>query len=143
MVLKTIKTLLTDISIKYQVPGLNIFLILILILILVDCNSCYYDNEQDLYKYSNLVTCDLSNVTYAGTITPIINANCNICHSKTTASGGVVLDNYTDLASHISRVWGDINHFSGYDPMPKDGNMLSPCEINQIQAWMNKGTPNN
>ena len=106
-------------------------------------NSCYYDKEDFLYKYANAAPCDLTNITYSQTIVPIMNANCTICHSKTNASGGVALDNYTDVVNHISRVWGDINHLSGYDAMPKGGNMLVTCDINKIQAWMNKGTPNN
>lgn len=117
--------------------------ILIILFIIVITDSCYYDNDEYLYKYENMVTCDLSNVTYSGTIAPIITANCNACHSSTTDGiSGVELDNYTDLKNNINKAWGDINHFAGYNAMPQGTNMLPHCDISQIQVWMNTGTPN-
>jgi hypothetical protein len=112
-------------------------------LILLISNSCYYDKEEELYKYNHVATCDLTNVTYNSTIVPILNSNCNICHNTSTAAGGIILDNYTELVKHMDRVWGSVNHSSGFSGMPKDGNMLTTCEISKIQAWMDKGTPNN
>jgi len=36
-----------------------------------------------------------------------------------------------------------INQVNGYDPMPNNGTKLPPCDILQIQAWINDGMPNN
>jgi hypothetical protein len=41
------------------------------VLLLASVTGCYYDNKQELYG-----SCDSSNVTFATTIEPIINANC-------------------------------------------------------------------
>jgi len=32
---------------------------------------------------------------------------------------------------------------TGYYPMPKGGNKLSDCEINQVKNWINAGALNN
>ena len=116
-------------------------LLTVLIFTLLLFNSCYYDKEEELYKYNHVINCDVSNVTYSKTIAPIMSANCNVCHSTSTAAGAIVLDNYTDLVKHMDRVWVSIN-LTGSSAMPKDGNMLTSCDINKIQAWKDKGTPN-
>ncbi len=122
---------------KFKLP----FLLVIVIMLF---SKCYYDKEEELYKYSNMSACDTANVTYTGTIAPLmINSNCNICHSHAAANGGIILDDYTNLSKNINRVWGSVNHFQGYVAMPQGGNMLSPCDLSKIKAWMNKGNLNN
>jgi uncharacterized membrane protein len=111
-------------------------------------NSCYYDNEEELYQNIQTAQCDTTNVTYSGTIAPIIQQNCYTCHSTTAPSGGVVLDTYTGVAASAanglsSRLWGSINHLSGYSAMPKGGNKLTECELKKIEIWLRAGSPNN
>jgi hypothetical protein len=52
--------------------------------------SCYNDNEEDLYPAG---ACELTAVTYATTIKPIMQASCAMagCHNNATASAGVRL----------------------------------------------------
>ena len=104
-------------------------------------NACYYDNEEELYP----VLCDTTNVTYANVIVPIIEINCNVCHSQILQSGGIVTEDYNSLVSLVDngRLLGAINHDPGYSPMPKDGNKLSDCMIRQIKTWIAEGAPNN
>ena len=120
-------------------------LLIIIILSVFIFNSCYYDKAETLYQYETSSNCDLSNVTYSSTITGILSSNCYQCHSHATASlsGGIILDDYTDVVSNINKVWGSINGLSGYPTMPPGGGQISPCDISQIQVWMKSNTPNN
>ena len=109
--------------------------------------GCYYDSQEAIYGLPQKVPCDTTNITYSGKIAKIINANCSGCHSNTTSplGNGIVLDNFDDFQKQVNtgKLIGDINQSPGSNPMPKDGNKLTDCEIAQIQLWINKGTPNN
>ena len=97
--------------------------------LLLTFTSCYYDKEETLYQYYNNAACDTTNVSYSRTIVPIVTNYCSTCHSNNSANlSGYILTDYTDLKNNINKVWGCINHFSGYDAMPQGGNMLSPCD---------------
>src|SRR5512139_524517 len=107
--------------------------------------SCYYDNEEALYPSINS-TCDTLNVTFSGTVAPMLAGNCLSCHSNSSASSsgnGIRLENYADVKANSTRVAGSIKHSGGYSPMPKNGGKLSPCMISQFDIWINKGMPNN
>jgi hypothetical protein len=106
-------------------------------------NSCYYDSEEELYPGS--LECDVTNVTYSGTVAPILQSRCNSCHNQSNASGGVVTDSYFYLIISVENgtFWGSINHDKGYTRMPKDDKKLSYCELTKIKAWIDGGAPNN
>ena len=104
--------------------------------------SCYYDNEEALYPtLSN--ACDTTNVTYSGTIEPILNNNCYSCHSDANAAfgGNVHLQSATDVISNSSKIAVAIKR-TGAFPMPPSGK-LNSCAISQFDIWLRKGTPNN
>lgn len=105
-------------------------------------SSCYYDSEEDLYGGTN---CDTTNVTFSGTVQPILTANCNVCHSADIASGGVITENYNGIINHVNSgiFWKAINHEPGAVPMPQNGSKLPACDLNKIKAWINQGAPNN
>jgi len=125
---KFIKILISTIAFSFLVAGLN---------------SCYYDNVEDLYPEQP--ACDTSNVSYSGTVAPVMAARCNSCHSATSASGGVITDNYNDLKLIVDngRLHGAINHLPGFSPMPQGGEKLNDCTLAKIDAWINAGAPNN
>lgn len=106
-------------------------------------SSCYYDNEEDLYPGS--ISCDTINISYAGTVAPILQNNCNACHNTVDQQAGIITDNYTDLQTIINngKFRGAINHLNGYSPMPKDGDKLNECDLKQINIWLDSGAPNN
>lgn len=125
-------------------PTIKIFKQIILtILIVVTLQSCYYDNEEDLYP--NPPECDTINVSYSQDVWPIISSNCTSCHSGGAPSGNVYLDNYDNIviAANNGSLMGAIKHENGYSPMPKGGAMLSDCNIAIIQKWVDDGTPDN
>lgn len=117
--------------------------LIVAIVIALTMHSCYYDNVEDLYP--NAPACDTTNVTYSGTIWPIINDNCTSCHSGGFPSGNISLSNYNEIATAANNgsLLGAIRHEDGWSPMPKSGGMLPGCDIKQIETWVNAGTPDN
>jgi hypothetical protein len=104
--------------------------------------SCYYDNEEALYPaLSN--ACDTTNVTYSGSIAPLLNNNCTGCHSGSIASGGILLTSYTSVQTVASSgmLMNALNG-NGVPVMPASGS-LSSCKIAQFQIWIRNGMPNN
>ena len=90
-------------------------------------------------------TCDTANVTYSAQIRSLVSAKCQGCHNTAAASGGVDLSTYNGVKAKVNdgRLWGAINHQSGFSPMPKNGNKLSDCELAQFRKWIAAGAPNN
>jgi len=88
--------------------------------------------------------CDTVNITYSGTIWPIIQDNCTGCHTGASAGSGIQLVDHATIAAAAGpngRLFGSITHASGYQQMPKYGAMLPDCYIIQIRKWIAAGTP--
>ena len=85
--------------------------------------------------------CDTANVTYSGTIAPILQANCVGCHS----AGSVLLNSHAGVATVAlnGRLMGALNHANGYLAMPSGQPQLDACTLQSFQAWVNAGAPNN
>lgn len=113
------------------------------ILISVLFSSCYYDNKDDLYPFDPSASCDTLNMTYNSDIKPILDNNCISCHIASNPSGGVILDTYNQvkIVADNGKLWGSVNHQSGYSPMPQGGAKLGDCDLNKIKAWINDGSP--
>lgn len=113
--------------------------------------SCKWDSEEDLYpdETGTGTNCDgSSEITYSGTIQPLISARCNSCHSAANATNfgaGVRLDTYANVKVRADNgsLTGVINHASGYAPMPQGSTKLSECQISLIEQWIEEGTLNN
>lgn len=107
------------------------------IVFLMTITGCYYDNKQDMYG-----SCDSSNVTFAKTIEPIINANCVGCHGSSAPSAGISLVGYDQVAlvANNGRLAGTMNNLSGYILMPASGK-LDNCKLNQVNKWIRNGLP--
>jgi hypothetical protein len=121
----------------------------LIIIALVILSGCYYDNEEELYPGGG-GDCDTVNVTYSGTVLPIISDNCKTCHSGGAPQGNVLLEDYASIsaagkitAGQYGSLYGVISHHPDNSPMPKNGTQLSDCKIKQIKAWIDAGTPNN
>ena len=110
--------------------------------------SCYNDNEEDLYGASTTV-CDTAVGTYTKSVLPIMNAQCATsgCHNAATASAGANLSGYATTKAYITNskdfFLGSIKHTSGFSVMPKGGNKIPTCDISKIESWINAGMPNN
>ncbi|OFY28139.1 MAG: hypothetical protein A2X09_00915 [Bacteroidetes bacterium GWF2_43_11] len=88
--------------------------------------------------------CDTLNVTFAGTIMPMIQTNCTGCHSGASPGGGIFLTNYAQVETIATtgQLMGVVKHLTGYQPMPPSG-QLSDCQIAQLNKWIANGKPNN
>jgi len=104
--------------------------------------GCYYDNAEELYPKN---TCDLTTVTYAGSVLPIIQSNCMSCHSTAAQLGGVNLEGFTNLKAYATngKLSGTIQHNPGFSAMPKGAGKLSDCDIAIINQWISNGIQNN
>ena len=121
--------------------------ILVLPLLTLFLQGCYYDNEEYLY---NLTTCDTDNMSYANDVWPVISASCTGCHGGASPEGGISLENYYDVAAaaaivpgNYGSLYGAISHASGNSPMPKNSDKLPDCTISKIRAWIDQGTLEN
>jgi hypothetical protein len=126
---------------KYQ--ALKSLLIAAMLTALLGINGCYYDDEENLYP--QIGGCETTNITYSGTISQIMSGNCNSCHSGSAPEGNVKTDNYTDLKTIADngKLWGVVNHETGFSQMPKDRPKLSDCDLSKIRIWIDGGALNN
>jgi len=90
--------------------------------------------------------CQLTNVTYSGTIAPIVQDRClGSCHAGGNPAGGIMLSSWAGLNAVAidGRLALAVQHLPGAVAMPQSGPMLSQCRIDQILAWIQNGAPNN
>jgi mono/diheme cytochrome c family protein len=85
--------------------------------------------------------CDSTKFSYSADIKSIISNNCLGCHN----SNNVKIGTYSELKTQIDngKIWGAINHFNGFLPMPSSNTKLTDCEIQKFQKWIAIGAPNN
>jgi hypothetical protein len=111
--------------------------------------SCENNSKEVLFS------CDSVNVSYSKVVKPILDAQCNSCHSTANAptlGSNYVLDNYNDVMTWVDttsvanggdggRLLNDVKHNT--NPMPKNANKLSVCDIAKIEHWIFEGAMNN
>lgn len=119
------------------------FFLFITLLALASFPGCYYDNETFLYGKGS--ACDTSDVRYGQQVRGILGSNCVACHNLNQANGMVRLDDYTNVKARVAdgSLLGSIKHEAGFVAMPPSGSKLSNCDIAILQAWINRGAPNN
>jgi hypothetical protein len=112
-----------------------------LLIILLFFSFCTYNNEEELYPNE---ICDTADISYINDIKPIFEQNCYSCHSNSVLYyGNLSLENI----NHIQRVVDNgkllknIKHEPDGRPMPEGAAKLSDCNINKIEAWVNRGIP--
>lgn len=91
--------------------------------------------------------CDTTNVTFSGSVMPLMSLKCTGCHSGSTPSGSIALTNYAQVKAAVTngKLVGSILHQSGYFAMPyPTGSPLMPaCDIRKVQIWIANGALNN
>lgn len=89
--------------------------------------------------------CDTLNVTYSGTIRPLVQQRCQGCHSGSSPQGGLDFSVWgpLNLVASDGRLAGAIQHQATYINMPPSGPMLPDCRIQQFLLWIGDGAPNN
>ncbi len=87
--------------------------------------------------------CDTVNVTFSGTIWPLVQNNCTGCHSGGTPAGNILLTDYASVKNIAdNNMLLSVLHGSPQMP-PYPSSPLSDCNIRQFEIWMNNGTLNN
>ncbi len=89
--------------------------------------------------------CDTSNVTYSGTIQPILATSCLGCHAGSYPDGGINLQTYANVRTVAlsGRLYNSVAHAPGAVAMPQNGDKLPDCQVSQIRIWVEAGAPNN
>ena len=108
--------------------------------------SCASNKKDVLYG------CDSTSiVSYSKIIKPLLDNNCNSCHSTAAAmsiGGGTILDdstgikNWTDTTGgNIPGLWNVCSKENTYpNRMPKNATPLSDCDVLKIKNWIYQGT---
>jgi hypothetical protein len=115
------------------------------LVIIIAINGCYYDKGELLYP-QKAFNCDTSTViSYSAKVVPILTTQCYSCHIGASAGGGIVMGTHaTDKVTAVNgKLFGSINHSSGYSAMPKGGAKMDACQIQLIKKWIDAGSPNN
>ena len=113
--------------------------LIIILIVTFSLQSCYNDNEEDIY---GPVLCDTSEVTFSADVNPIINSSCATtnCH----ASGGSGPGDFTQFDELKAKVddGSFVNRVIEQQTMPP-GTPLTDCELQTLQAWLDAGATNN
>ena len=121
----------------------NIRDLLITTVLLILISGCYYDSEEELYPSTE---CNTDDVTYSGTVVPILEENCyESCHSKSASTSGITLEGYDNIIPYVNsgQLLGAIKHNPGFSQMPEGAPMLMDCTIAKIEQWIQEGAPDN
>lgn len=125
----------------------TVFASFFLISVIFSVPSCYYDKEELLYPLGNNAPCTdtAGTISYSQKIVPILQQYCYSCHTGNFPSGNVVMGTYqTDKAiAQNGKLYGSINHSSGYSAMPKGMPKLNDCRVATIKKWIDNGVLNN
>ena len=111
------------------------------VLIFLFGNSCTnYQIEEYLFSAVEEKIpggCDLLDVSYDGTIFPILQENCVACHNSNSSAAGYDYSDYDLVLQSVAdgTLIGTIDNESGFSPMPP-GNSLDSCSIEKIRTWM-------
>jgi len=90
------------------------------------------------------VQCDSNIYSYSGAVSKIM-SNCTGCHSGSNASAQVDLSNHAGVKTVATngRLIGSVTSQTGFASMPPYGSpRLTPCQITQLQKWINNGCQN-
>ena len=102
--------------------------------------------EQGALNLSCEGGCDTLNVTFSGTVEPLLADRCVSCHSGATPDGGVNLSTHGGVVSAVDSrdLIAAVRHAGGgVSSMPPSGNPLTECQIRAIEFWVAAGKPNN
>jgi len=106
--------------------------------------GCYYDNAEELYQ-NYPQNCDVSAVSYAIDIKPMMETNCAYsgCHLNPGAAQGLDLSTYGAVSANKDIIKSRVNAPAGSGlTMPPSGPMIK-CNIQQLTTWIDQGALNN
>jgi hypothetical protein len=95
--------------------------------------KCKYDKVENL-----TISCDTTNVTFYGSIKPILETKCYSCHQGSNPSAGINLQNEAIVSSNAELILKTVRYDSDVIGMPI-GEKLPECQIKKIEIWFKKG----
>jgi hypothetical protein len=106
----------------------------------VALTGCYYDNEEELYPFGG---CNTSNVTWSGTIQPLITTRCATpgCHVQ----GGQPpnLGTYAAVKAQVDAGRIKARAIDGSPSFMPPSGKLPSCDIVALNTWLAAGAPEN
>ena len=89
-------------------------------------------------------TCDTTMITFTNHVWPLVKSACTGCHSGDNPEAGLLLLNYSDVSGIAGNgMLADVISRSGTSvPMPPD-HALNPCNVRQIEIWIENGAADN
>ncbi len=114
-------------------------LLMTAVAILLSGGGCYYDSEEDLYPGA---FCDTANITYTNRIEPLILSNCAqpACHVP-GGDGAGDFTHYSGVKAKVDN--GTFRNQTIVNKVMPPGAPLSKCELQLLQAWLDRGAANN
>ena len=99
----------------------------------------------DLECDPNAGGCDTENVSFSTFVKPLLETHCNGCHSGSAPSGGIDLTTHANVQVYANngKLYGTIDHQSGFEAMPQGGAKLDDCTIDKVKSWIDAGAPDN
>ncbi len=112
--------------------------------LMIGVAACSSDKYQNIKPVStDTSSCKTANMSFVTDIRPILEAECDGCHSTANsgAGGGIVLDNYNAVKSLGTSIQNRVSlPNSDASFMPKGGSSIGTCKIDKIRAWINQGS---
>lgn len=126
---------------------MKVIISVLLLSCIVFISSCYYDKEDLLYGGANSAPCtdSVGTVSYAQKIVPLLQQYCYSCHTGSFPSGNELMGTYTSdkAMAQNGKLFGTVNHSTGFSPMPKGMPKMTNCQIATIRKWIDTGMLNN
>jgi hypothetical protein len=104
-------------------------------------SGCYYDNEEERFPNTS---CDTAGIRYSVELRQIMQSNCDRCHLPNASNySNIPFETYEQVKAVAlsGKLVDRINDASS--PMPQDAGLMSLCNRQKIEAWVNAGAPNN
>ena len=81
--------------------------------------------------------CNLLDISYEGTVVPILQENCIACHNSNSSAAGYDYTDYDLVLQSVAdgSLMGTIENEPVFSAMPP-GNSLDSCTIEQIRTWI-------
>ena len=100
---------------------------------------------ENLECDSNAGGCDTNNISFSDFVKPLLETHCQGCHSGASPSGGIDLTTHSNIAVYANngKLFGSIDHQSGFQAMPQGAAKLDDCTIDKIKSWIDAGALNN
>jgi hypothetical protein len=95
-------------------------------------------------KNNSCASCDTSVYTFSAGVWPIVESNCQGCHTTSNAGNNYhQFNNWNDVVMDSTAFWNSIVQLNGMSLMPKNTSGLNDCQKTIIRKWLDAGAPNN